>query len=112
MATPGSLTCATLRTFSWVYVSDSICTLISVPSRSIEERLNPLKAKRGADIDFVVFRENTEGAYVGVGGNFKKGTPSGGRGPGRDSYTYGCGSHSAGRLRICPGQRSGQGLYG
>src|SRR6185436_4093456 len=25
--------------------------------------------------DFVVFRENTEGLYVGMGGNFKKGTP-------------------------------------
>src|SRR5207245_8562410 len=24
---------------------------------------------------FVIFRENTEGAYVGMGGNFKKGTP-------------------------------------
>ena len=27
------------------------------------------------DVDFVVFRENTEGLYVGMGGNFKKGTP-------------------------------------
>jgi 3-isopropylmalate dehydrogenase len=44
------------------------------PIKVYEERLNPLKAKRGDDIDFVVFRENTEGAYVGVGGNFKKGT--------------------------------------
>jgi 3-isopropylmalate dehydrogenase len=25
-------------------------------------------------VDFVIFRENTEGAYVGMGGNFKKGT--------------------------------------
>ena len=25
-------------------------------------------------VDFVVLRENTEGAYVGVGGNFKRGT--------------------------------------
>jgi len=44
------------------------------PIKAYEERLNPLKAKRAEDIDFVVFRENTEGAYVGVGGNFKKGT--------------------------------------
>jgi 3-isopropylmalate dehydrogenase len=34
-----------------------------------------LKAHGARDIDFVVFRENTEGAYVGCGGNFKKGTP-------------------------------------
>ncbi len=35
----------------------------------------PLKSRGAGDIDFVVFRENTEGAYVGCGGNFKKGTP-------------------------------------
>ena len=35
----------------------------------------PLKDKGPEDIDFVVIRENTEGLYVGIGGNFKKGTP-------------------------------------
>jgi len=35
----------------------------------------PLKDKRPEDIDFVVIRENTEGAYSGVGGFLKKGTP-------------------------------------
>ncbi len=35
----------------------------------------PLKDKKPEDIDFVVVRENTEGLYVGIGGNFKKGTP-------------------------------------
>ena len=44
------------------------------PIRAYDDGLNPLKGKTAADIDFVVFRENTEGAYVGVGGNFKKGT--------------------------------------
>ncbi len=34
----------------------------------------PLKDKRPEDIDFVVVRENSEGAYVGAGGFFKKGT--------------------------------------
>ena len=33
------------------------------------------RTRREKDVDFVVFRENTEGAYVGMGGNFKKGTP-------------------------------------
>ena len=28
----------------------------------------------GKDIHFMVIRENTEGVYVGMGGNFKKGT--------------------------------------
>ncbi len=43
------------------------------PVKLLDERLSPLKGK--GNIDFVIFRENTEGAYVGMGGNFKKGTP-------------------------------------
>jgi 3-isopropylmalate dehydrogenase len=35
----------------------------------------PLKDKGSEDIDFVVVRENTEGAYTGTGGFFKKATP-------------------------------------
>jgi len=35
----------------------------------------PLKDKNPEDIDFIVVRENTEGAYLGAGGFFKKGTP-------------------------------------
>jgi 3-isopropylmalate dehydrogenase len=45
------------------------------PVRLLDEKLCPLKGRRASDVDFVVFRENTEGLYVGVGGNFKKGTP-------------------------------------
>jgi 3-isopropylmalate dehydrogenase len=44
------------------------------PVKLLDERLCPLKGKGAKDIDFVIFRENTEGAYVGMGGNFKKGT--------------------------------------
>jgi len=44
------------------------------PVKLLDERLSPLKNKGTAEIDFVIFRENTEGAYVGMGGNFKKGT--------------------------------------
>ena len=44
------------------------------PVKLLDERLSPLKEKGVAEIDFVIFRENTEGAYVGMGGNFKKGT--------------------------------------
>src|SRR5690606_17747235 len=39
-----------------------------------DERLCPLKGKRVEDVDFTVFRENTKGAYVGVGGIFRKNT--------------------------------------
>jgi 3-isopropylmalate dehydrogenase len=45
------------------------------PVKLLNERLSPLKGKGMREIDFVIFRENTEGAYVGMGGNFKKGTP-------------------------------------
>jgi 3-isopropylmalate dehydrogenase len=45
------------------------------PIRCLHERLCPLKNNKPEDIDFVVFRENTEGLYVGMGGIFKKGTP-------------------------------------
>ncbi|MSP60761.1 MAG: 3-isopropylmalate dehydrogenase [Myxococcales bacterium] len=40
-----------------------------------DERLTPLKGKGPRDIDMMVLRENTEGLYVGFGGNFKQGTP-------------------------------------
>jgi 3-isopropylmalate dehydrogenase len=45
------------------------------PVRLIDDRLSPLKNRGTKDINFVVFRENTEGMYVGVGGRFKAGTP-------------------------------------
>jgi 3-isopropylmalate dehydrogenase len=45
------------------------------PVRLLDERLCPLKNRMPADVNFVVFRENTEGLYVGVGGRFKAGTP-------------------------------------
>ena len=44
------------------------------PVKLLDESLCPLKDRTVEDIDFVVFRENTEGAYVGVGGIFKQGT--------------------------------------
>ena len=45
------------------------------PVRLLDERLCPLKGKGPAEVDFTVFRENTEGLYVAVGGTFKQGTP-------------------------------------
>jgi 3-isopropylmalate dehydrogenase len=44
------------------------------PVRLLDERLCPLKGQSTADVNFVVFRENTEGLYVGIGGRFKAGT--------------------------------------
>ncbi|HEX8146903.1 MAG TPA: 3-isopropylmalate dehydrogenase [Pyrinomonadaceae bacterium] len=45
------------------------------PVRLLHERLTPLKGRAVGDVDFVVFRENTEGAYTGMGGFLKRGTP-------------------------------------
>jgi 3-isopropylmalate dehydrogenase len=44
------------------------------PVRLLHERLCPLKDRTVADVNFVVFRENTEGLYVNIGGRFKAGT--------------------------------------
>src|SRR2546423_10737522 len=45
------------------------------PVKCLDDSLCPLKRVAAKDIDFVVVRENTEGAYVDVGGVFKQGTP-------------------------------------
>jgi 3-isopropylmalate dehydrogenase len=45
------------------------------PIQLFHEKLCPLKGIRPEDVDFVVFRENTEGLYVMMGGHFKKDTP-------------------------------------
>jgi 3-isopropylmalate dehydrogenase len=38
------------------------------PVKLLHPRLTPLRDRSTEDIDFVVFRENTEGAYCGAGG--------------------------------------------
>jgi 3-isopropylmalate dehydrogenase len=45
------------------------------PVRLFHESHTPLRDKRVEDVDMVIFRENTEGVYVGMGGTFKQGTP-------------------------------------
>ncbi len=45
------------------------------PTELLHPRFTPLRDRTPADINFMVFRENTEGLYAGVGGFFKKGTP-------------------------------------
>lgn len=51
-----------------LYVNARPCILF-------DKRLTPLRDRDEKDINFIVFRENTEGAYAGIGGNFKRGTP-------------------------------------
>ncbi|KUO76059.1 MAG: 3-isopropylmalate dehydrogenase [Desulfosporosinus sp. BRH_c37] len=45
------------------------------PIKLLAEQFCPLKGKKPEDIDMVIVRENTEDAYTGLGGIFKKGTP-------------------------------------
>jgi 3-isopropylmalate dehydrogenase len=44
------------------------------PVELLHDRMTPLRDRKERDIRLIVFRENTEGLYVGVGGFFKKGT--------------------------------------
>ncbi len=44
------------------------------PIRALDDRLVPLRSYGMEDVDLVVFRENTEGIYVGMGGQFKRGS--------------------------------------
>ena len=44
------------------------------PVKLLDARLCPLKDRTPSDVNFVVFRENTEGLYVSIGGRFKAGT--------------------------------------
>lgn len=44
------------------------------PCVMFDKKFTPLKDRTEKDVQFMVFRENTEGLYVGMGGNFKKGT--------------------------------------
>jgi len=44
------------------------------PIKLVDDRLCPLRGRGIHDVNFVVFRENTEGLYCFVGGNFKKGS--------------------------------------
>lgn len=45
------------------------------PVKALADRVVPLRDRGKQDIDFVVFRENTEGIYAGIGGQLKRGTP-------------------------------------
>jgi 3-isopropylmalate dehydrogenase len=45
------------------------------PVKLLDSRYCPLKDRAPEEVRFTVFRENTEGLYTGVGGQFKRGTP-------------------------------------
>ncbi|MFB3815112.1 MAG: 3-isopropylmalate dehydrogenase [Terriglobales bacterium] len=45
------------------------------PVKLLDSSLCPLKDRTPQDVDFTIIRENTEGLYGDLGGNFKQGTP-------------------------------------
>jgi 3-isopropylmalate dehydrogenase len=45
------------------------------PVRLVDAAFSPLRDIRPEDVDILIFRENTEGIYLGLGGRFKPGTP-------------------------------------
>jgi 3-isopropylmalate dehydrogenase len=45
------------------------------PVELFDAALTPLRDRGTDDVNFVVLRENTEGLYVGMGGQFQRGTP-------------------------------------
>ena len=65
-----------------LYVNARPCVLF-------DGRLTPLKGRAEKDIQITVFRENTEGLYVGVGGFFKKGTAGRNCDAGRHQHAQG-----------------------
>ena len=44
------------------------------PVRALSDGIVPLRGRSARDVDFVVFRENTEGIYAGVGGQLRRGS--------------------------------------
>jgi 3-isopropylmalate dehydrogenase len=51
-----------------LYVNIRPCVLF-------DRRFTPLRDRTEADVNFVVLRENTEGLYANIGGQFKRNTP-------------------------------------
>jgi len=45
------------------------------PAVLFDRRFTPLRDRSEADVNFVVLRENTEGMYANIGGQFKRNTP-------------------------------------
>jgi 3-isopropylmalate dehydrogenase len=45
------------------------------PVRILDPARSPLRGVAAEDVDLVIFRENTEGSYAGMGGVLRRGTP-------------------------------------
>ena len=82
------------------------------PVRLLDERLCPLKGRGPDDVNFVVFRENTEGLYVEHRRPLQGRHRGRDRDPGRDQHLQGRAPHHPPRLRVREGARPDEGLHG
>ena len=82
------------------------------PVKLLDERLCPLKGRGPADVNFVVFRENTEGLYVGIGGRFKAGHRRRDRDPGGAQHLEGRAPDRPPRVRVREVARPDEGVHG
>lgn len=85
------------------------------PIKLLDDRRSVLRGKGPDDIDIMVFRENTEDLYTGMGGTFKQGTPDevaqevciatrkGVERIIRAAFGY---AHSKGLTKVCMGDKS------
>jgi isocitrate/isopropylmalate dehydrogenase len=55
------------------------------PVQLLESSMSPLRNVQPQDVDLVIFRENTEGVYVGMGGSLRRARPT--RSPSRRTST-------------------------
>ena len=76
------------------------------PVRCLDDRLCPLKGFAARDVDFVVFRENTEGSYVGAGRQLQEGNAGRGRRPGGRLDAQGRRADHPLRVRVRAGARA------
>jgi len=70
------------------------------PVKLLDARLCPLKDRTPADVNFVVFRENTEGLYVSIGGPLQGRHRGRGCDSGGGEHLQGRSSHHPARLRV------------
>ena len=80
-----------LRSKLDLYVNARPCVLF-------DKRFTPLKDRTEKDVNFIVFRENTEGLYVQHGRKFQEGNRGRNCHPGRFEHAQRCGAHHS--LRV------------
>ncbi len=82
------------------------------PVRLLDARLCPLKGRTPREVQFVVFRENTEGLYVGDRRPLQARHRRRGGHPGGGQHLEGRQSHHPPRLRLRAAARPDAGLHG